>query len=85
MVKFPPDWNAFLALLMRHGVRFLVIGGHAVAAHGRPRATEDLDLFVDATAANARRLGAALAEFGFADGSRRTRRKPKARGSRGRR
>lgn len=41
------------------------MGAHALAAHGRPRATQDLDLFVDPTEANARRLGAALAEFGY--------------------
>lgn len=37
-----------------------------VAAHGRPRATQDLDVLIAPTAANARKVGAALAEFGFA-------------------
>lgn len=47
-------------------MRFIVVGAHALAAIGRPRATQDLDLLVEPTEANARRLGAALAEFGYA-------------------
>lgn len=42
----------------------MVIGGHAVAFHGHPRATKDLDVLVRATADNARRVYAALAAFG---------------------
>lgn len=45
-----------------HGVRLLLVGAHALAAHGRPRATQDLDVLVAPSAANARRVGAALAE-----------------------
>jgi hypothetical protein len=44
----------------------LIVGAHALAANGRPRATQDLDGFVDPTRANAKRLAAALAEFGLA-------------------
>ena len=43
------DWSEFLRLLTLHRVRFLLVGGHALAVHSRPRHTEDLDLFVDAT------------------------------------
>jgi hypothetical protein len=60
-----PDWKEFLRLLIRHGARFLVIGGHAVAANGRPRFTADLDVFVRPSLANARRIGNAITEFGF--------------------
>jgi hypothetical protein len=63
----PADWSEFLSALKRHGVRFLLVGAHALAAHGRPRATQDLDVLVAPTAANARRVVAALAEFGFAE------------------
>jgi hypothetical protein len=42
-----------------------LIGGHAVAAHGEPRLTEDLDVFAEPTEANAERLRAALIDFGF--------------------
>jgi len=43
----------------------VLVGGHAVAAHGEPRFTEDLDVFVEPTIHNAKRLRAALVEFGF--------------------
>ena len=45
-------------------VRFLIVGAYALAVHGRPRATGDLDVWVDATPANAPRIMRALAEFG---------------------
>lgn len=44
--------------------RFLVVGAHALAVHGVPRATADLDLFVAADKANAKRVWQALAAFG---------------------
>jgi hypothetical protein len=59
------DWSEFLCALIARRVRFLLIGGHAVAAHGEPRLTEDLDVFVEPTLANARRLRSALIDFGF--------------------
>ena len=61
------DWSEFLRLLTRHRVRFLLIGGHAVSIHARPRHTEDLDVLIDASKANARRVRAALDDFGFGD------------------
>ncbi len=61
------DWSEFLRLLTRHRVRFLLIGGHALAVHARPRHTEDLDLFVDATKANGVRILRALNDFGFGE------------------
>jgi hypothetical protein len=64
-MELPPDWNEFISLLLRHRVRFLLIGAHALAAHGRPRATLDLDIFVEPSLGNARRIGAALGAFGF--------------------
>jgi hypothetical protein len=59
------EWSEFLQLLTRHRVRFVLVGGHAIAVHARPRHTEDLDVFVDPTPANARRLHAAFVDFGF--------------------
>jgi hypothetical protein len=64
-VELPRDWSEFIDLLCSHRVRFLVVGAHALAASGRPRATQDLDLLVEPSLANARRLGEALARFGF--------------------
>ena len=46
-IELNRDWTEFLCLLISRRVRFLVIGGHAVAGHGEPRLTEDLDVFVD--------------------------------------
>lgn len=53
-----------LAALVQHEVRFLLVGAHALAAHGYPRATIDIDLWIDPTPENAQRVWQALAEFG---------------------
>lgn len=59
------DFKEFLQFLNDHGVEYLVIGGHAVAYHGYPRATHDLDVWVAVNEANATRLADALRAFGF--------------------
>ena len=64
-IELSRDWTEFLSALIARRVRFLLVGGHAVAGHGEPRLTEDLDVFVEPTAANARRLREALVDFGF--------------------
>jgi len=53
------------ASLQRHDVRYVVIGEIAAVLHGVPRATFDLDLFIEATSDNAQRLLDALAESGM--------------------
>ena len=58
-----PDYEEFIAALNEHGVKYLIVGAHAVAYHGRPRATKDLDVLIDATQDNARRTLAALRAF----------------------
>jgi hypothetical protein len=58
------DFRDLLAAFVAHEARFLVVGAHALAAHGVPRVTGDLDLWVEPTAANARRVWRALAAFG---------------------
>jgi hypothetical protein len=65
MTKLHEDWIAFLKLLNGHRARYLVVGAHAVAAHGRPRLTADLDIWVEPTLANATRVVAAVNAFGF--------------------
>jgi predicted nucleotidyltransferase len=57
------DYEEFIAGLNAHGVRYVVIGAHAVAFHARPRATKDLDLLVEPTPNNAERVLSALREF----------------------
>jgi len=57
------DYEEFIAALNAHGVRYLVVGAHAVALHARPRATKDLDVWLDPTPENAQRALAALRSF----------------------
>jgi hypothetical protein len=57
------DYEEFIAGLNAHGVHYLVIGAHAVAFHAQPRATKDLDILIEPTRANARRLLEALRDF----------------------
>jgi hypothetical protein len=64
---FPTDWREFLSLLISHRVKFVIVGGHAFAVHARPRMTEDLDVFVEASRVNAERLRQVLVAFGFGD------------------
>lgn len=64
-MKLPPDWSELIGLLCAEGVRFVVVGAHALAVHGRPRATGDLDIFVEPTTENAKRLASVLSSFGF--------------------
>jgi hypothetical protein len=53
-------------LLNSHGVRYLLVGGYAVGYYGYPRATADMDIWVETGAENVAQLISALAEFGFA-------------------
>lgn len=59
-----PDFLDLLAALSRAEARFLVVGAHAMAAHGVPRATGDLDVWIQRTPENAERVWSALLEFG---------------------
>jgi hypothetical protein len=58
------DFRDALTALIAQRVRFLVVGAHALAAHGVPRATVDLDVWVDPVPDNAHRVWRALSEFG---------------------
>ena len=59
-----PDFLDLLRSFGAHSVRFLIVGAYALAVHGRPRATGDLDVWIDATPDNADRVLVALREFG---------------------
>ena len=59
------DFEELFACFNTKRVRALVVDGHALAFHGRPRFTKDLDVLVDATPDNAARLLEALTDFGF--------------------
>ena len=59
------DFREFIELLNAAKVRYLVVGGYAVAAHGYPRYTKDLDIWIESSPENADRLLRALHQFGF--------------------
>lgn len=64
-MEVPRDFSELLALFNAHRVDYLIVGAHALAFHGAPRYTADLDLLVRPDAENARRVLRALEEFGF--------------------
>ncbi|CAN5225709.1 hypothetical protein BH18ACI2_BH18ACI2_06530 [soil metagenome] len=59
-----PDYRDMLSCLKDEGVDFIIVGAYALAAHGFPRATGDIDIWVRNTPENARRILRALAKFG---------------------
>lgn len=64
MIELPEDFRDLLLALHDAGAAFVVLGGHAVAFHGHPRATKDLDVLVRADGENATCVYRALAAFG---------------------
>ncbi len=59
------DFKEFIESLNDNGVRYLVVGGYAVALHGYPRYTKDIDIWLERTPENAKRAIDALNQFGF--------------------
>jgi hypothetical protein len=60
-----PDFEELLRLLEEREIEYMIVGGYAVAYHGHPRFTKDIDLFFRLTEANVLRLRQALVAFGF--------------------
>lgn len=60
-----PDFKEFFQLLNANGVRYLIIGGYAVAYHGYPRYTKDIDVWIWVDPDNAARIVKTLVDFGF--------------------
>ncbi len=60
-----PDFKEFIQSLNDNHVRYLVVGGYAVALHGHPRYTKDLDVWIETNPDNAAKVAKALEEFGF--------------------
>ncbi len=58
------DHRDILMAMNARGVKYLVVGGHAVSIHAEPRGTKDLDLFIKADEENSKAVFTALAEFG---------------------
>ncbi len=59
-----PDYRDMLSALSAERVEYLVVGAYALAAHGLPRATGDIDIWIRATPENAGRVWSALQRFG---------------------
>lgn len=62
---FEKDFVDFIELLNLHKVEYMVVGAHALAFHGRPRHTGDLDIWIKPSADNAAKIIGVLKEFGF--------------------
>lgn len=59
------DFREFIQLLNDNQVNYLVIGGYAVAIHGHPRYTKDIDIWIEISEENSQKIITALTEFGF--------------------
>jgi predicted nucleotidyltransferase len=59
------DFKEFIGSLNANHVRYLVIGGYAVALHGHPRYTKDIDVWIELSPENAAKMVQALEQFGF--------------------
>jgi len=59
------DFEDFVKLLNRHGVEYMVVGGYALAFHGKPRHTGDLDIWINISEENAQRMLKVLRNFGL--------------------
>jgi len=64
-MEIQKDFKELLELFNAHKVEYLIVGGYALAFHGAPRFTGDIDLFVKPEPENAKHILAALEEFGF--------------------
>lgn len=65
MAATEKDYEDLLKSFNKHKVKYCLVGAYALALYAPPRYTKDMDLFVEATPANARRILAALRDFGF--------------------
>lgn len=65
-MKLSKDLREFVALLNSRKIKYLLVGGYAVAYHGLPRYTEDIDFLIETSSENAALVAAAVHDFGFA-------------------
>jgi hypothetical protein len=64
-VNIHPDFNEFVAVLNKNKVEYVIVGSFALAFHGYPRATGDIDFWIRPTPVNIKALFTTLGEFGF--------------------
>ncbi len=65
VIELHPDFKDFLKLLTSNDVRYLLVGGYAVGYYGYPRATGDMDIWIEISAVNSQKLTLAFREFGM--------------------
>ncbi len=65
MKQLPDDFRDFLKLLISNKAKFLLIGGYAVNCHGYPRSTGDIDIWIESSKENAKKVLKCIEEFGF--------------------
>ena len=58
-IQLPTEFSELLKLLNAHEVKYLIVGGYAVAYHGYPRTTGDIDIWIESTESNGKRIVAA--------------------------
>ena len=66
-IELHPDFKDFLKLLNFHDVRYLLVGGYAVGYHGYPRATGDMDIWIELSELNSKKVVSAFRDFGMPD------------------
>jgi predicted nucleotidyltransferase len=66
-IELHPDFKEFLKLLNSHNVRYLLVGGYAVGYHGYPRATGDMDIWIEMSGPNSKKIASAFRDFGMPD------------------
>lgn len=66
-MEIQPDFKDLLKLFNENNVEYVIVGGYALAFHGAPRFTGDIDLYVRPTQENAKSIIAALESFGFGE------------------
>jgi hypothetical protein len=65
-MKLEKDFADFIEFLNKHQVEYMVVGGYALAFHGEPRTTGDMDIWIDFSDANAEKMVTVMNEFGMA-------------------
>lgn len=64
-MRIEKDYEELLQLLNKHEVRYCIVGAYAVAFYGKPRYTKDMDILVEPSVENGKRIVQALNDFGF--------------------
>lgn len=64
-MKVEKDFEEFFALLNKHKVRYCIVGSYAVAFYAKPRYTKDIDILIEPSQKNAKKMVSSLNEYGF--------------------